>query len=83
MQWWYTLKHRWRRFRNPPAVIIEHYGQRTSRPRVHVSVWCVTGGQGVYTWDADDAGNAKATMYGHGLAEIMGRRLIDRRKTVT
>ena len=69
----------WRDLRNPPAVLISHFGQKTPRPQVQVSVASRHGCQGVYTWDADEQGNAKATMYGRGLAEITRRRLIDER----
>lgn len=83
MSLWYRfdmIKRWWRNLRNPPAVIISRSGQATSRPQVHVSVASVIGGtQGVYTWDATDQGEACATMYGKGLAEIMQRRLIDER----
>lgn len=75
------FKQWWRNFRRPPAVVISRSGQATERPQVHVSVASISGSQGVYTWDATDQGEACATMYGRGLAEIMKRRLIDTRTT--
>lgn len=77
--YWYVLRHKWRKFRNPPVVLIERFGQRTSRPQVIVSVHGVGGSQTVYAWVDDVQGNACATMYGQGLADIMQRRLIDYR----
>lgn len=65
--------------KHPPAVVITYSGQLTKRPQVHVSVHGFNGMQGVYTWDADSAGEARASMYGEGLASIMQRRLIDER----
>lgn len=76
----FRIRQWWRNFRRPPAVRICHSGQLTPRPQVHVSVASIYGSQGVYTWHADDQGNAKATMYGKGLAEIMRRRLVDERE---
>lgn len=73
-RWWL------RKTRNPPVVVIAYYGQLTPRPQVHVSVQGAHGLQGVYTFDADDMGNAKATMYGTSLAHIMQRRLVDERE---
>lgn len=75
----YRLRLWWRRVRNPPIVEIWHAGQATPRPQVLVSVRGMYGSQTVYTWDANDQGEACATMYGKGLADIMQRRLVDRR----
>lgn len=80
---YYRLQHAWRCWRYPPVVVICHAGQATPRPQVHVSVEGINGLQGVYTWDADAQGEACATMYGKGLAEIMQRRLIDKRTPKT
>jgi|MicForSoiPHH12_O_1018301.scaffolds.fasta_scaffold02206_2 hypothetical protein len=73
------LRERQRHFRRPPVVLISHSGQLTPSPKVHVSVAGLNGTQGVYTWDANDQGEACATMYGQGLADIMRRRLVDQR----
>lgn len=82
LRWQYWRFRHWlRRVRHPPVVVISYGGQLTKRPQVHVSVSGINGLQGVYTWDADTAGNAKATMYGEGLAKIMQRRIVDERKT--
>jgi hypothetical protein len=78
---YYSLRHWLRSKYRPPVVVISYGGQRTPRPQVHVSVAGINGLQGVYTWDADSIGNAKATMYGEGLARIMQRRIVDERKT--
>lgn len=77
---YYRFRGWLRRVRNPPAVVIAYYGQRTPRPQVHVSVQGAHGLLGVYTFDADLVGEAKATMYGTSLAHIMQRRLVDERK---
>jgi len=69
----------WRNIRRPPVVRISRSGQLTPRPQVHVSVAGLSGSQTVYTWDADDQGEACATMYGRGLASIMRRKLVDER----
>lgn len=73
----------WKDFRRPPVVEIARWGERTNRPQVGVSVVSRHGAQSVYTWDADDVGEAKATLYGKGLAEIIKRRLVDRRLTMS
>lgn len=78
--WYYRVRHWCRNLLNPPAIIISRSGQRTPRPKVHVSVASINGSQGVYTWDANDQGEACATLYGEGLARIMQRRLVDERK---
>jgi hypothetical protein len=75
------LQQWWRHFRHPPVVEISHFGQKTDRPQVHVSVCGLYGSQGVYTFDANDQGEACATMYARGLADIMRRRLVDRRSS--
>lgn len=72
LEWWKSVRH-------PPVVRICHSGQATPRPQVHVSACGRYGSQGVYSWDADEQGEACATMYGRGLAEIMQRRLVDER----
>lgn len=64
----------------PPCVTISYGGWLTPRPQVHVSVCSIRGSQGVYDFDADSVGDARATMYGKGLADIMQCRLIDERK---
>lgn len=69
----------WRRFRRPPVVLICHFGQKTDRPQVQVSVAGPNGAQGVYTFDATDQGDALASLYGTGLAEILRIKLIDQR----
>jgi hypothetical protein len=74
-----ALKLWWQRWRKHPYVLIDTSGRLTCRPQVHVSVcgnWMI---QGVYTYDDTDQGNARAEMYGRGLAQAMGRRLIDNR----
>jgi len=70
----------WWRITDRPALIIECSGQLTDRPQVHVSAAHRFGAQGIYTWDADQKGHACATMYGQGLAKILGVPLFDRRK---
>lgn len=60
-------------------------GQKTAQPKVHVSAHGSVPGvfassQTVYTFLANDSGNAQAEMYGKGLAQIFGVRLVDRRK---
>lgn len=70
----------WRLFRYPPLVVISYSGQATPRPQVHVSVVHHGSSQGVYTWDANEQGNAMATMYGRGLAETVCRQLVDTRE---
>lgn len=77
---WRRVRHAWRCWRYPPVVIIQQVGQATEHPHVDVSVEGIHGVQGVYVWDDDTEGNAKATLYGKGLADIMQRRLIDRRE---
>lgn len=79
MSIWYKLKRWWRNYRNPPVVVIRRYGQMTESPKVGVSVASTTGSQGVYDFDDNEIGNAKATMYGKGLAQVMQRRLVDDR----
>lgn len=54
-----------------------------SRPQVYVWVEGPHGVQDVYNWDADEQGEARASIYGHGLADIMQRRLIDNRTPKT
>lgn len=76
----WKLKHWWRRLRSRPAIVIDYSGQRTSRPQVHVTAHGFMAVQGIYSWDADESGNAKATMYGQGLANIMRCRLVDQRQ---
>lgn len=66
------------------AVYIGRSGWVTPRPQVHVSVRSRHasgggGGQSIYSYDADDVGEAKATLYGKSLAEILGVPLIDER----
>lgn len=77
------IRQWWKQFRNPPVVVIRHFGQRTPQPKVCVSVAGWRGSQTVYTFDANDQGEACATMYGRGLAEIMQRRLVDQRSAET
>lgn len=84
------IREWWQHYRRPPLVLIEYSGQRTPSPKVHVSVAGLTGSQEVYTWDANEQGEACATLYGKGLADIVRRKLVDRRphmlkplKTVT
>lgn len=74
-----ALQVAWLRFRRPPAVVIDYSGQETQKPQVHVSVWGHNATQGVYTFDAGPQGDACAELYGRGLANIMGRRLVDNR----
>lgn len=69
---------RWRRA-HPPCVIICYAGEATERPQVHVSAAGNGGSQGVYTWDKNDQGEASATLYGTGLAQIFNVPLIDQR----
>lgn len=73
----YMLLWRWRNFRHPPRVVISCGGERTVRPKVHVSVASIYGMQGVYTWDNDEQGNACATLHAKGLAKITQRKLVD------
>lgn len=69
---------RWRRkFR--PCVTIDYGGTATDRPMVHVGAYGNGGSQGVYSWDANEQGNACASLYGRGLAEIFDVPLYDRR----
>lgn len=65
--------------RNPPTVVICRSGQATLSPKVHVVVSSARGMQSVFTWNADDQGEACATLHGRSLAEIAGLRLIDER----
>lgn len=76
VEWWKSVRH-------PPVVRISRSGQATARPQVHVSAVGRHGSQSVYTWDADEQGEACATMYGRSLAEIMQRRLVDERSAPT
>jgi hypothetical protein len=69
-----------RRDRELGVVTIERWGQATPRPKVSVSAQGRRGSQGVYTYDATEQGEACATLYGRGLAEILGVRLIDTRE---
>lgn len=77
-----VLRHRWRCFRHPPAVVISRSGQLTPRPQVHVSIHGMNGLHGIFTFDADGQGEASATMYGKSLAHVAQMRLVDERKTV-
>lgn len=69
---------RWRK-KFQPCVTIDYGGQATDRPMVHVGAYGNGGTQGVYSWPLDDQGNACASLYGRGLAEIFDVPLIDRR----
>lgn len=62
-----------------PAVHIQNFGQRTSQPKVSVSVASRGGTQGVYCYPATAAGDAQAEMYAKGLAAITGLPLVDNR----
>jgi len=74
------IKAWWYRMRNPMGcVVITPWGQRTPRPQVSVGVASIRGAQTVYTYDANDQGNASATMHGRSLARILGCRLVDER----
>lgn len=77
------VRHWWRRLTNPPVVIIGKVAQATSKPKVCVHVSGLCGSQGVYIWADTEEGNARATLYGQGLARIMQRRLIDTRPAKT
>lgn len=78
-QMYFRFRQWYRQVRHPPVVLISRSGQLTPRPQVHVSACGMRGLQGVYTWDANEQGEACATLYGKGLAEIMQRRLVDER----
>ena len=69
----------WKHLRRPPVVVISRSGQKTDSPKVHVSVASINGSQSVYTWEANDVGEASALMHGRGLANIIRRKLVDRR----
>ncbi len=69
----------WKDFRRPAVVVIERWAEATEHPQVGVSVQSRRGAQGVYSYDSNDIGEASATLYGKGLAEITGLRLIDKR----
>lgn len=77
--WFYQFRWWLRGIRRPPVVVIRYVGQLTLRPQVHVSAEGINGLIGVYTFDANLMGDAKATMYGQSLANIMQRRLVDER----
>jgi hypothetical protein len=61
------------------TIRINRSGWKTPSPQVHVSACSRRGAQSVYSWPADDVGEAKATMYGKTLAEILGLPLVDER----
>jgi hypothetical protein len=69
---------RWRK-KHQPCVTIDYGGTATPNPMVHVGAFGHGGSQGVYSWKLDDQGNACASLYGRGLAEIFDVPLIDRR----
>lgn len=69
----------WRRKRAEPIVLIARYGQQTVTPRVAVSAVGDRSMQGVYEYPDDEVGNAKASLYGQGLARAMERKLVDER----
>jgi hypothetical protein len=69
-----------RKCRDLGVVTIEHWGQATPRPKVGVGVASRRGSQSVYTYDATEQGEACATLYGHGVAHILGVPLIDKRE---
>jgi hypothetical protein len=69
----------WLHFRRPALVTISRWGELTPRPQVSVCVQSERGSQSAYTFDANDQGEASATMYGRTLAHILGVRLIDQR----
>lgn len=77
---YWTAFYAWRRAqwwrRSGPAVVICYSGQLTARPQVHVSAVGYMHSQSVYTFDDNEQGNACARMYGKGLAEIFGCRLV-------
>lgn len=75
----WQIRQWWNRLRAKPYVLLSYSGQLTSRPQVHVSVHNYMSAQGVYTWDANDVGNARAEMYGKGLADIIKAPLVDER----
>lgn len=61
------------------TIRISRSGWKTPSPQVHVSACSRRGAQSVYSWPADDVGEARATMYGKTLAEILGLPLVDER----
>lgn len=67
------------RERDLGVVVIDRWAQATQRPKVSVGVNSRRGSQSVYTYDATEQGEACASLYGKGLADILGVRLIDRR----
>lgn len=69
-----------RRERDFGVVVIDHWAEHTPRPKVSVGVTSKRGSQSVYTYEATEQGEACATLYGRGLAEILGVRLIDQRE---
>ncbi len=63
-----------------PCIEVSRFGQRTVRPRVSVSVRSRSGAISVYVFDADEQGEAKATLYSRDLSHITGLPLADIRR---
>lgn len=79
MKAWYRLQAWWRRTRNPPAVMIEYFGQRTPRPQVCVSIQSATGGMTLFADMYSEQSNAAATLFAWNLRDIGQMRVIDER----
>lgn len=79
MRLWYRLQAWWRTRRNPPAVIVEYFGQATPRPQVCVSIRSTTGGITVFADTLTEQSDAHATLTARSLSHIAHIRLVDLR----
>lgn len=80
-RWWIRFKQ-WRRDRRtPPHIEISYFGWETEVPHVNVSAFSTRGSMSIYTYAADDVGEARASMHGELLSRILNVPLVDRRAT--
>ena len=66
-------------FRPKAVVTIDRWATSTDRPQITVGVSSRRGSTSIFTWDANDQGDACASLHGKDLAHILGIPLIDHR----
>jgi hypothetical protein len=74
-----TIRRMWRIYKRRPAIVISEFGQATKRPQVTVSLHGGSGAMTLFAYDANDAGQAHATMSARSAGNISGLPVFDDR----
>lgn len=73
------IKNMWKMYKLKPCVQICRWGWATDFPKVGVSIVSHMGSIEVYTFDDNEQGNARASMYAKDISHLTGIPVKDRR----